>query len=664
MHSDNRPKQFAASLAGRRPWLLLAYDILILLLVELLLLVYAPSTEYKPGADVIAIHILLFAVSVFSVRRLLDVYHHVLRYGGATVYVRLITADVLAGVIYYLLQLLLPVASIEFIRVLSIVMFNLLGALTMRLTYLFLYEYANHISNRRGPLWHLIALCSAYAISPKAEAVNTDGTPKKTGIAIVGAGRVGALLAEELAKNPCATYHVRCFIDKAEGKIGRKIDGIPVLSEDMATVDCLGALGVEEIVFALPQIDPDRKKALYEQYRSKGFRLKVYDYPQMQSAEGGRRMMREISIEELLFRSPVTIRSTAVTAYYRGKTVMITGGGGSIGSELCRQIARMGVEKIIIADVYENGAYDIQQELAAVPAAPAVSVEILSVCDRDALETVISEYRPDILLHAAAHKHVPLMEHNVCEAIRNNVFGTWNTVSLAVKYKVGKFVLISTDKAVNPTNVMGATKRMCEMIVQGHRQRTAETQFAIVRFGNVLGSAGSVIPLFRRQIENGGPVTLTDKRIIRYFMTIPEAAQLVLDAGAMARENELFVLDMGKPVRILELAENLIRLSGFEPYRDIDIIETGLRPGEKLYEELLVQPDRLERTENALIFVEREEQITSEALNEKLSILSAAVEHNDSTAARDALMRVIPTFRSSEEVNRTAEQSAEMKMVT
>ena len=664
MHSDNRPKQFSASLAGRRPWLLLAYDILILLLVELLLLVYAPSTEYKPGADVIAIHILLFAVSVFSVRRLLDVYHHVLRYGGATVYVRLITADVLAGVIYYLLQLLLPVASIEFIRVLSIVMFNLLGALTMRLTYLFLYEYANHITNRRGPLWHLIALCSAHAISPTGAVEEDNRTPKKTGIAIVGAGRVGALLSEELAKNPCAAYDVRCFIDRAEGKIGRKIDGIPVISEEAATVDCLGALGVEEIVFALPQIDPDRKKALYEQYRSKGFRLKVYDYPQMQSAEGGRRMMREISIEELLFRKPVIIRDSAVTAYYRGKTVMITGGGGSIGSELCRQIARMGAEKLIIADVYENGAYDIQQELSADSGwKTAVTVEILSVCDRGALETTIAAYRPDIILHAAAHKHVPLMEHNVCEAIRNNVFGTYNTVSLAVKYGVGRFVLISTDKAVNPTNIMGATKRMCEMIVQGHRHTARNTQFAIVRFGNVLGSAGSVIPLFRRQIERGGPVTLTDKRIIRYFMTIPEAAQLVLEAGAMARGDELFVLDMGKPVRILELAENLIRLSGFEPYRDIDIVETGLRPGEKLYEELLVRPDQLERTENALIFVEREEQITYEALNEKLRILSAAVEQNDGTAARNALMQVIPTFRESEEVNRCAEESAEMKMI-
>ena len=375
------------------------------------------------------------------------------------------------------------------------------------------------------------------------------------------------------------------------------------------------------------------------------------------------RAVREITAEALLPRRPVQIRGEAAAAYYRGKTVMITGGGGSIGSELCRQIARMSPKMLVIVDICENGAYEIQQELQRTyGGAFSLSVEILSVCDTVCMERTVARYLPDVILHAAAHKHVPLMEHNPCEAVKNNVFGTLNVISLAVRYKVGRFVLISSDKAVNPTNIMGATKRMCELIVQGYRDRCPDTQFAAVRFGNVLDSAGSVIPLFRRQIAQGGPVTVTDKRIIRYFMTIPEAAQLVLEASVMARGNELFVLDMGKPVRILELAENMIRLSGYEPYTDIDITETGLRPGEKLYEELLVRPEAMERTENALIFIEREEPISYDTLSEKLAVLSSAVDEGDNAAARAALLSVIPTFRSSDDVNREAEQSREMQM--
>ena len=375
------------------------------------------------------------------------------------------------------------------------------------------------------------------------------------------------------------------------------------------------------------------------------------------------RPVRDISVQALLPRRPVQLCSSAASSYYRGKVVMITGGGGSIGSELCRQIAGMSPEKLIIVDVYENGAYDIEQELLQMYGGTlSLSVEILSVCDAVCMEKTVARYLPDVILHAAAHKHVPLMEHNPCEAVKNNVFGTLNVVSLAARYKVGRFVLISSDKAVNPTNIMGATKRMCELIVQGYRENYLQTQFSVVRFGNVLDSAGSVIPLFRRQIEHGGPITVTDKRIVRYFMTIPEAAQLVLEAGVMACGNALFVLDMGKPVRILDLAENMIRLYGYEPYTDIDITETGLRPGEKLYEELLVRPDTAEKTENALIFVEREESVSYHTLTEKLEILSTAVEHGDDAAARAALLRVIPTFRSSEDVNREAEQAREMQM--
>ncbi|MBP3377408.1 MAG: polysaccharide biosynthesis protein, partial [Clostridia bacterium] len=291
-------------------------------------------------------------------------------------------------------------------------------------------------------------------------------------------------------------------------------------------------------------------------------------------------------------------------------------------------------------------------------------VEIVSVCDRDGLEKVFGTYRPDVVLHAAAHKHVPLMEHNCCEAVKNNVFGTLNAVELAEKYGVQKFIMISTDKAVNPTNVMGATKRVCEMIVQSHSKSSTATKFSATRFGNVLGSAGSVVPLFKKQIMNGGPVTITDKRIIRYFMTIPEASQLVLESGAMAENGELFVLDMGKSIRILELAENMIRLCGLEPYKDIDIIETGLRPGEKLYEELLIRTEELDKTENSMIFIERDTSMTPEELGVVLDTLSSALEGEDDEAVKRALMQVVPTYKDPNAINMASETEEMMKKLS
>ena len=418
---------------------------------------------------------------------------------------------------------------------------------------------------------------------------------------------------------------------------------------------------VQEIVFALPQMRAERKKELYDQYRQTGCKLKVYDYPLTQTVENGRRSLREFDIEELIFRQPMEFTNERTSAYYRGKTVLISGGGGSIGSELCRQIAKMQPKQLVILDEYENGAYDIQQELRiAYGVTLNVQVEIVSVCDAAALDQVFARYKPDIVLHAAAHKHVPLMEHNCCEAVKNNVFGTLNMVSVSEAFGVEKFTMISTDKAVNPTNVMGATKRMCEMIVQSRAD--GKTIFSATRFGNVLGSNGSVIPLFKRQIMNGGPVTLTDRRIIRYFMTIPEASQLVLQSGAMARSGELYVLDMGKPVRILELAENMIRLSGYEPYKDINIIETGLRPGEKLYEELLIRTEELDKTENSLIFVERDKPLSRAQIDGKLQILREAIAMQDDDAVRDALKRVVPDYHDPEEVNRSAIEAQEMRM--
>lgn len=347
-------------------------------------------------------------------------------------------------------------------------------------------------------------------------------------------------------------------------------------------------------------------------------------------------------------------------AYLSGKTVLVTGGGGSIGSELCRQIVKHDPKELVIVDIYENNAYDIQQELLYQYGGRLnLKVEIASIRDRGRMRQIFATYRPDVVFHAAAHKHVPLMENSPQEAIRNNVFGTLNLVRAADKFCVQKFLLISTDKAVNPTSVMGASKRLCEMILQSMKGHSG-TDFVAVRFGNVLGSNGSVVPLFQRQIAAGGPITVTDKRIIRYFMTIPEAAQLVLQTGAMARKNELFVLNMGQPVKILDLAENMIRLSGYVPYRDIDIVETGLRPGEKLYEELLIASRDIEQTENSQIFIERQPAITPGELREKLEILQEALEKDDSSCIREALHRVVPTFHEPEEVN--CGQGAEVRI--
>lgn len=335
-------------------------------------------------------------------------------------------------------------------------------------------------------------------------------------------------------------------------------------------------------------------------------------------------MIYDYKEEDLLFRPTNRFLNEETMSWYKNKSILITGGGGSIGSELTRQIASCAPARLVILDVCENGAYDIQQELRIKYGDELnLRIEIVSICDKDKIEKILRENTPDIVLHAAAHKHVPLMERNVCEAVTNNVFGTLNLVEACEKYGVKRFIMVSTDKAVNPTNVMGATKRMCEMIVQS--RNGVRTSFSATRFGNVLGSNGSVIPLFKRQIANGGPITVTDKRIIRYFMTIPEAAQLVMTSGAMASNGELYVLDMGNPVRIMDLAENMVKLSGLKPYEDIDIIEIGLRPGEKLYEELFIKTEELDKTDNDMIFVERDKSLSGEMIeHEKYTELTTA----------------------------------------
>ena len=643
--------------------MLLLYDLALLIITNVLMLVVYPSGTAPLSRMDIALHMVINVLVITLSRVLSGIYRQIWRYGGTSQYMRLILSDAVGCIVYLLLMAVLPLERIAALRAFSIVALNLLAAISIRLVYQYMYEYHSLKSSVGIALRRLTRAVTGVKIDPVQEA-GPVGVPvgSRINVAIVGAGRVGVMLADELLRNPAAAYQPCCFVDIDSEKIGRYISGLRVYSEDEMTPETLAAFPIQEIIFAMPDVSAERKHELYMHYKGTGCKIKVYDYPNPQKVGSGRRMLREFDITELLFREQVEFMDDQTRSYYRGKTILISGGGGSIGSELCRQIAAMGPKRLVILDVYENGAYDIQQELRIqYGTALDLVVEIATVCDRRELWRIFDTHRPDVVLHAAAHKHVPLMERNCVEAVKNNVFGTLNIVEASEAFHVGKFTMISTDKAVNPTNIMGATKRMCEMIVQS--RTGTDTNFSATRFGNVLGSNGSVIPLFRRQILNGGPVTITDKRIIRYFMTIPEASQLVLQSGAMAKNGELYVLDMGRPVKILELAENMIRLSGYEPYRDIDIIETGLRPGEKLYEELLIKTEELDRTDSSMIFIERDKPLAMDVIAGKLDVLRKAVETGENERVRQALHEVVPTFRTPEEINGEAAQAEEMRVV-
>jgi len=580
----------------------------------------------------------MLVVTVYLRVFVFHVYGVIWRYANTQAYIKLVLTDVVSSAIAIMISLLCRTYT-NIWPFAVVACFNALACLMMRFFYRSVYK--------------------------KSHLVNWEEKPH-INVAIVGAGQVGVLLANDLLGNSSSIYRPMFFIDTDKAKVGSTINNLPVYDEASAVTEQIKENNVSEIFIALTNVDSEKVSELYYFYRHTGCKVKLYDAPirDFDGASGDKRMIRDFHIEDLLFRKPLSINDNAALGYYTGKVVLITGGGGSIGSELCRQIAKCAPSRLIIVDIYENNAYDIQQELwRAYGEKLDLCVEIASVRDEKRLDDIFDFYRPDIVFHAAAHKHVPLMEHSATEAIKNNVFGTYNTANIAEKYKVKKFILISTDKAVNPTNIMGASKRICEMIVQCRRD--SETSFASVRFGNVLGSNGSVIPLFKRQIANGGPVTITDKRIIRYFMTIPEASQLVMHAGAMANDGELFVLDMGKPVRIYDLAYNMIKLSGYEPGIDIEIKEIGLRPGEKLYEELLMKTETLSKTENEMIFIEKDAPLTRKDIEEKLVILKNAVDSYNSTDGKDsikkAVISVVPTFHEPSELNDKAEKTKEMK---
>ena len=623
-------------------WALVFYDVVIILAIEVLLLILYGGSD-RPTLIGLVQHSILGLISIIGIRFLFGIYGTIWRYGGVQNYMRLMFSDGVAFIVYFILgRFVLPVHQLTFVKMLALVAMSLLGSLAIRMAYRYAFKCCNNDS-----LWGRTLLFFLKTFG-RIDVVRYRDV-KKIRVAILGAGNLGNNLFDEIAMDNKSPYEVRCFIDGDKAKVGRHINGVVVLDEEAVTPEILiQDYNVQEVFFAIHNYSQEKMRRFYETFTKAGIKVKNYDVPHMQSG-GDKPQLKEFEIEELLFRTQKTVINEKTASYYRNKTILITGGGGSIGSELCRQIAKMEPKKLIILDIYENCAYDIQQELKMTYGSKLdLSVEIVSITNKKGMARVFETYRPDIVINAAAHKHVPLMEHNCAEAVENNVFGCLNVIQLCEEYGASRFMMVSTDKAVNPTNVMGATKRMCEMIEQAYSTRGI-VRCSATRFGNVLGSAGSVIPIFKRQIASGGPVTITDKRIIRYFMTIPEASQLVLESGAMADNGELFVLDMGKPVKIMDLATNMISLMGA---RNIEIVETGLRPGEKLYEELLVKKEDLEKTDNDLIFVEKEKPITMEELEEKLSILQEALENSDDDGVREALRKAVPTFRRPEEVNR------------
>ena len=468
-------------------------------------------------------------------------------------------------------------------------------------------------------------------------------------VMLIGAGDAGRALANEFMSSAFIRENLVCVIDDNPVKHGKQLCGVPIVGGRDKIPEAVRQYRVRKIICAIPSASAASRKQILDICATTG--CEVQTLPgiyQMVNGEVSVSKLRQVDPQDLLGRDPIRVELEQIVGYVSGKVVLVTGGGGSIGSELCRQIARAKPALLIVFDIYENNAYDIQMELKR--AHPELRLEVLigSVRNMARVESILSAWHPDLIFHAAAHKHVPLMEDSPNEAIKNNVFGTWNVAMAAAKYGVSRFVLISTDKAVNPTNIMGASKRLCEMVVQMMNRRS-DTEFVAVRFGNVLGSNGSVIPLFKKQIETGGPVTVTHPDIIRYFMTIPEAVSLVLQAGYYARGGEIFVLDMGEPVKIDTMARNLIRLSGYEPDVDIKVEYTGLRPGEKLYEELLMQEEGMQDTDNKLIHIGRPIEMDDELFCRQLERLERACAE-ESPDIRELVAQMVPTYKRPEKV--------------
>ncbi len=467
-------------------------------------------------------------------------------------------------------------------------------------------------------------------------------------VMVIGAGEAANIIIKEIVNSNFSTMVIRCIIDDDKGKWGRFIQGIKVVGGRDKIIECADIFGIDEIIVAMPSITRSELSEILDICKETSCKLRsLPGMYQLVNGEVSVSKLRDVEVEDLLGREPIEVDMDSILGYVKGKKVLVTGGGGSIGSELCRQIAGHKPAQLIILDIYENSVYDVQQELTTKFPELSLVVLIASVRNTNRMNWIFETYKPDIVYHAAAHKHVPLMEASPNEAIKNNVFGTWKTAYAAAMNDVQRFVMISTDKAVNPTNIMGASKRICEMIIQTFNKHY-DTEFVAVRFGNVLGSNGSVIPLFKKQIMAGGPVTVTHPDIIRYFMTIPEAVSLVLQAGAYAKGGEIFVLDMGKPVKILDLAKNLIRLSGYRVGEDIKIEFTGLRPGEKLYEELLMAEEGMTETANKLIHIGKPIDIDESRFFIQLKALKEESK-NESNDIRPLIKEIVSTYHYREE---------------
>ena len=478
--------------------------------------------------------------------------------------------------------------------------------------------------------------------------MNLLGKEHCVNVMIIGAGAGGDMILKEIENSRYLSMRAKCIIDDQPGCHGKLMRGVPIVGGRESILDAVGRYSIDEIIFAIPSAGVQTRKEILDICKESGCKLRTIPGTyQLINGDVSVSSLKEVEIEDLLGREPIRINTEEVLGHVGGKVVLVTGGGGSIGSELCRQLAAHHPKQLIILDIYENNAYDIQQELIRKYPELDLVVLIASVRNKERIDSIFETYRPNIVYHAAAHKHVPLMEDSPHEAIKNNVFGTYKVAQAADRYGVDKFVLISTDKAVNPTNIMGASKRLCEMLIQS-MNRSSRTNYVAVRFGNVLGSNGSVIPLFKKQIAEGGPVTVTHPDIIRYFMTIPEAVSLVLQAGAYAKGGEIFVLDMGEPVKILDLATNLIKLSGYRVGEDIQIVFTGLRPGEKMYEELLMNEEGLKETANKMIFIGKPIEFDEELFRSQLVELEREA-MDETSDIRAAVGKIVTTYQPAEE---------------